>query len=166
MSRQSASAGGAMTEPRRCSRCEFLHDEKIPVGEDGLCLWCRLTLAGVDLRDFYTSGEWMEEIEWRGEETPGDELRLCIRKRMKKNGDTVKAVANLYGIGTNGLYSYMNKVDCYVPHLSVRLATVLGKYLDISIGQVVELAGGPRMCWGYQSGTIMSVRPVEVSDGC
>lgn len=148
--RQSARADGAMAEPRRCSRCEFLHEERIPVGEDGLCLWCRMALAGVDPHDFYTSGEWMNEIEWRGDETPGDALRRRIRERMGERGDTIKRIAQRCGICESGLFGYMHKVDRRATQLPIGMARGLAQYLDMPIEQLVKLVGGPRYVWGMR----------------
>jgi len=41
----------------KCRRCTLLDSESNPVDEEsGLCLWCRLEMAGVELREFYESG--------------------------------------------------------------------------------------------------------------
>lgn len=41
---------------QRCRRCEFYEEPKNPVGDDGLCLWCRLEGQGIDLLAFHESG--------------------------------------------------------------------------------------------------------------
>lgn len=43
-------------EGQRCRRCEFYEEPRNPVGEDGLCLWCRLEGQGIDLLAFHESG--------------------------------------------------------------------------------------------------------------
>lgn len=41
---------------RRCSRCTIFGDQENPVGEDGLCLWCRLEMNEVIVREFFEDG--------------------------------------------------------------------------------------------------------------
>jgi len=43
-------------ERKRCSRCGILGDEENPVGEEGLCLWCRVEEAGWCVRDWLEAG--------------------------------------------------------------------------------------------------------------
>lgn len=45
----------------RCRRCGLLAEERNPV-EDGLCLWCRLELEGVDLLEWHESGAAVEAL--------------------------------------------------------------------------------------------------------
>lgn len=120
------------------------------MGEDGLCLWCRMTLARVDLHDFYTSGEWMNEMEWRGDETPGDALRRRIRERRGERGDTLEEVALQCEVVGNGLAKYMRKVDRRATQLSIGMVRGLTRYLGMPIESVVELAGGPRYVRGMR----------------
>lgn len=47
----------------RCRRCDFLSEEVNPVGEDGLCLWCRVEGRGWNLLEWYESGEGAKSAE-------------------------------------------------------------------------------------------------------
>lgn len=49
---------------RKCHRCEFYEEVRNPVGEDGLCLWCRLEGQGVSLLEFHESGAAVELGFW------------------------------------------------------------------------------------------------------
>lgn len=40
----------------RCTRCGFLGEERNPIGEDKLCLWCELEQAGMSVLEFHQSG--------------------------------------------------------------------------------------------------------------
>jgi len=48
----------------RCQRCGFLGWKENPLGEDGLCLWCRLESEGRDLREMAESGRLRELAGW------------------------------------------------------------------------------------------------------
>ena len=39
-----------------CTRCGFLGEEQNPIGQSGLCLYCRLIMRGVNLLHWYASG--------------------------------------------------------------------------------------------------------------
>ena len=41
---------------RRCTRCGLAGEEQNPIGQSGLCLWCRLEIRGVSLLRWYASG--------------------------------------------------------------------------------------------------------------
>ena len=48
---------------RRCTRCQFISKPQNPVGDDGLCLWCRLEMRGVNLLEWHESGEAARAVE-------------------------------------------------------------------------------------------------------
>lgn len=135
-----------MSEPLRCRRCEFLDDERVPIGEDGLCLWCRMALTGVDTHEFYTSGAWMGEIEWRGDETRGNALRQRIRERMAECGDTtIRSVALQCDVSETTLGNYMSKRNRREDYMSAKIVAAMVDYLVLPIEQVMELAGHPKL---------------------
>jgi len=95
---------------KRCSRCGFLDEPRIPVGdEDGLCLWCRLALEGVSLAAFYESGDWQNESDWRGyEPSPEEILREQVQATRKKRSHTVAEVARQIGVEPSYLSSVLS----------------------------------------------------------
>ena len=46
----------------RCIRCTFLAEERNPVGEDGLCLYCTLQIANINLLDYHESGDALRDL--------------------------------------------------------------------------------------------------------
>ena len=52
-------------EPVHCTRCGFLAEEENPIGQSGLCLYCRLQQRGVNLLWWYSSGAAFEYLENR-----------------------------------------------------------------------------------------------------
>jgi hypothetical protein len=48
-----------------CTRCGFLGDEENPIGQSGLCLYCRLQMRGVNLLWWYSSGAAFEYLKNR-----------------------------------------------------------------------------------------------------
>ena len=115
----------------RCSRCGFLHEEKIPVGDDGMCLWCRETVAGRDPRDLYESRAWMAEIDWRGNIEPVDRLREALRERMGRQS-IVGAAAEM-GMPANSLGNFLRGT---ARRPALQTLEKYAQYLDVPIEQV------------------------------
>jgi len=46
-----------------CTRCTFLGDDRNPIGKDGLCLWCRLEMTGVNLLEYHESGAALQMLQ-------------------------------------------------------------------------------------------------------
>lgn len=89
---------------KRCKRCEFFFDERVPHIRDGLCLWCVLDEAGIDHRWFYESGEWQNWVDWR----PGKErtlpkmlmaLREAVKEKKEQQDHTYTDAARIAGCG-------------------------------------------------------------------
>lgn len=55
--------GLEVKDGRHCERCEFMGWERNPVGDDGLCLWCRLETQGFDLRELFENGEMRKILD-------------------------------------------------------------------------------------------------------
>ena len=125
---------------KRCERCGFLSDEKIPVGDDGLCLWCRLTVEGCDWAEFYESGDWMEAIDWRGDVLPGDQVREMIRRHRREAGHTWADVEEM--IGSRGRHSIQYFMRCtQVTWLSVSTVEAIARYLGCSVEEISDVLG-------------------------
>ena len=131
----------------RCIRCTSLEMEKIPFvdgkyvkhngsyvlsrnGTEGagkLCLWCWLDVKGIDHREFYESGTWMEYVDWRPGQTMSvdrmvEALREQVWKAMDERDDTVNEAAR--------------KVDCHPSSWR----SFLESYSDVTIGAVTAEA--------------------------
>lgn len=140
----------AMSE-RRCERCGFASDEKSPVGNDGICLWCRLFVNGIDCQTFYTSGAWQEVIAWRGDPTPGEALRVMICEERERRGDTLERVAELTGLGLSRIALFLGKRS-RKPRLRIDMVEGLAGYLSLPVERVIELVGGTeRIYYGQES---------------
>jgi len=120
----------------RCSHCGFLDDEKIPIGDDGVCLWCREIVAGRDPRDLYDSGTWQAETDWRGDHDPGDLLRQALRDRIVRDGQGIVGAAAQIGVTEAWLGNFLRGRGCRLDRDKIDL---LVRYLDISVEQVREL---------------------------
>lgn len=57
---------GTKPTPPQCQRCQLLPDTRNPLDETGLCLWCRLELAGVRLLNWHESGAAAKYYKERG----------------------------------------------------------------------------------------------------
>ena len=120
-----------------CSKCGFPDSEKVPVGDDGLCLWCRGMAQGVNLAEFYTSGAWQEVVEWRGSGSRGDDLRDLIREEKKRRGEEWVQVARWMGVSLSALSNYL---EGRRTRITFEIAEGFGEYLGLSGEQVIEMA--------------------------
>jgi len=66
-----------------CTRCGFLEDEENPIGQSGLCLYCRLQMRGVNLLQWYASGAAAEYLR-RQRDGYGNE---CGKRDGQVGGD-------------------------------------------------------------------------------
>ena len=62
MERERARLAKMGRERVKCTRCGFLGDEENPIGQSGLCLYCRLQMRGVNLLHWYASGAAAEYL--------------------------------------------------------------------------------------------------------
>jgi hypothetical protein len=120
----------------RCRRCRFFGDEKVPIGDDGLCLWCRLALQDIVPADFYESGAWREVVAWRGDESPLDRLREQLWAEKLRRGHTWIQIADAMGVIYSSLMSFM--VSCQ-REMPTNLARGFARYLDVPVEQILEL---------------------------
>ena len=75
-------------EPVHCTRCGFLGEEQNPIGQSGLCLYCRLIMRGVNLLHWYESGA-AEEYLRRYRDGHGNE---CGKRDGQVGGDEASGV--------------------------------------------------------------------------
>jgi len=113
-----------------CTRCDFAESERCPivtaeveerlaevlVGEpaevqEGLCLWCWLTLQGVDHREFYVSGAWQWVIDWRPDESVVMQFCDDVREVVEERNATAKGAADAIGIRTQRMQQVMDRLQ-------------------------------------------------------
>jgi hypothetical protein len=77
---------GGNGKKRRCRRCDFFPSEQIPfVNGENLCLWCWLSEQGKSWKEFYTSGEWKQYVDYRpGAPGTVDKISKELRERVKE----------------------------------------------------------------------------------
>lgn len=131
------SLSGEGEEVELCSNCGFPESEKVPVGADKLCLWCRGMALGVDLASFYMSGAWQEVVEWRGDGSRGDSLRDLIRGEKERRGEEWVQVARWMGVSLSVLSNYLRGSRT---RITLVIAEGFGDYLGMSGEQVLEMA--------------------------
>lgn len=129
--RQSVSPGQI-----KCTRCGFLHEDKIPVGEDGLCLWCREMVAGRDPRALYDSGAWQAETDWRGIRDPGEVLRQALYERIALNSQSIAGAATQMKVSEGCLGNFLRG-----RHLRPQPQSLerMAQYLDVPVEEIQAL---------------------------
>jgi len=95
--------GNGNRKKQRCRRCDFFPSEAIPfVNGENLCLWCWLSKTGQSWKEFYTSGEWQNYVDYKPG-TPGtiDTISKALRERalaaMEDRGHSTKEAARIAG---------------------------------------------------------------------
>lgn len=126
----------ALPARRRCRRCDFFEDEKRPIDQNGLCLWCSMEIAGENLRDFYENGDWQAAIDWRGDPTPGEELREALRERMHQCGHAKFEAAAQMGLDRRRLYDFLGG---RINGVTVPTLTAFASYLGVPVAQAREM---------------------------
>lgn len=105
----------------------------MPHIRDGLCLWCVLDEKGIDLREFYESGEWQNWVDWRPGEQPIPRMLNTLRREIaaiaERKGHSYGDIAAIGGCSRYTIMRFLQNKKR--KRLTAPTAEAIARYLDI-----------------------------------